>query len=234
MNGWWMKIGLPVGLGIVAACINWAAVQSDLAAEDYIVVSKDLKAGDLFTPDVLQKLTIRRNEGSLKDTAIPYSDIAMLYNSPCGRNLKKGDLVFLRDAPMSRRDVFLKKDERAYQIDLENIKYEAGLLIVGNQIGFVIPLDRYGKVFVPPTYGALKSDMTDSSYHIDGPFRIVSVGMRVNAYGDAADGHQPAGSRIISIAVKPSPDGKLDETTSRVIEARQKNAIQGIILYPAN
>jgi hypothetical protein len=232
----WIKLGLPLLLGAIAAGINWVVLDSELKPYEFVRVSQDIKPGDVFKKDRLERFTLRSSEGagSLEATVVKWSERAMLINVPCVRELHKGDLVLWRDAPAARKEVTLKTNERALQINLEHVKYEPSLLLVGNQIGFVIDRDADRPAPSTSSPGTLVLNKP-RTYVVEGPFRIVSVGRRVSAQAEGDPGDLAA-AKVVTIAVKTIPgevNEALDDQANRVIQARRNNSIESIVLYPA-
>jgi hypothetical protein len=231
MNNW-VKVGIPIVLGLVAAGINWTVLQSDIAPVDYVVLTRDVKAGEAFSPDNVEKLSLRRTEGTLTGTAVPYKDRETLFGMPCGRDLRKGDLVLWRDAVSARRELALRKGEAGLSIDLEGLKVEPGLLVVGNEIGFVIARDSAGRVEGAEVVGTSPSVPSARRYYTDGPYRVLSVGRRVSSQTDPDRGD--GDNQTITVAVPMRTGEEAEEKLRRLVEARRNKAIHGIVLLPSS
>ncbi len=230
--GTMMRFGVPIVLGLIAMGINWMVLESKLVATDYVVVIGKIKAGQPFKRENLRKFPLRGIDGSLKGTALRYDQISMIQDTPCARDLMEGDLVLLRDSPATRKDVYLQPDERSLQIDLDSVKYEPELLVVGAEIGFVyaqLPV----KTEATPPGGATPppSSAADLKPFIEGPFRIVAIGRRVNLHAEGFQ-NEHSGQRIISIAIKTEPGEKLDLKTARLLQNARLKLIQSVVQFP--
>lgn len=94
----WLKLGIPVGLGILAMFLNWMAGMSSLEPSYFVRINTDMRPGDKFSEENLSVLELRGPTGTLQATAIPWKDRSVLFNRECARELKKGDILFWRDA----------------------------------------------------------------------------------------------------------------------------------------
>jgi hypothetical protein len=235
MNAW-LKLGVPLLLGGCAAAINWQVLQSELTPYSFVKVTKHMKPGDLFKENQLAELVIRSKDGadSLQATAVPWKQRSRLYDMPCVRELEKNDIVLGRDAP-SRFKVIqgLEKGERALQLNLDEVKYEPALLLVGGQISFVA--EREGPLVDPLPGSPGGKTLAPNGPIVLGPFRILSIGRRVtpDAEGDA----DAAAARVISVGVKVEVQSNgaevLEEKASRLLRA-MSGGPKGIriMLYP--
>jgi hypothetical protein len=238
----WLKLGVPLLLGCGAAVINWQVLQSELEPHYFVKVTKEMKPGDLFKKDTLEKVTIRNADGagSLDSVAVAWKEHYLLFDTPCVRELKANDIVFQRDAP-SRFKVIqgLEKNERALLLSLDEVKYEPALLMVGTRISFVC--DKDSLAAPGPTTGGTspKLGLGSGGSVVLGPFRILSVGRRVTPESES-DASDSAAARVISIAVKTEMKNGvevLEDNAERVQRALggagggPKPAVR-IMLYP--
>jgi hypothetical protein len=207
-----LKLLIPIALGIVAAAVNWFALQEKTAPGVYLKVKEDIRAGQPFTADILDRLEVPGDSGSLRETAVPYRDKAVLYNSPSLRDLKKGDLVLWRDVKPQ-----MVPGEDQLPISLEGISVvHPRLLAVGNEVTFVI--DRNGNKTAAPSSstGGTKSSESRPDLTYIGPFRIVTVDGQVARPEKESRG----GERLITLAIRRlGENGVPNPSTTQLLEA---------------
>jgi hypothetical protein len=216
----WVKITIPLALGLGAMYLNYQAGTSRAQPTYYVMVNRDHKAGEKFTEDSVTSLVLYGARTDLKDTAIPFLDRASLFNQVCGRDLKKGDIVFWRDAAPPPAQLSVREGEVAFHISLSGISASLPELVkVGDEIGFYLdpraklPGSASASIAAPPASAA------PASFEYVGPFRILSIGQRISA----DDLNQPGvfSNREITLAVRQQGGGKeLDEKTTRLLQAQ--------------
>jgi len=194
-----LKLLIPIGLGVVAAAINWIAMSSATQPIKYVQASMDLKEGQRFGVDNLAAIELPSTFKNLKDTAIPYEHIGVLYGQRVRRNLKKGDILFWRDSPEGGPRIGLMEDEEIHPVSIENVDCIPSLMRIGDEVSFrFLPMAPGGQaVWV-------------------GPFRVVSVGPRLsNEPGETEMFSDPGSMKTISVAIKregsPNRDEKFDQ-----------------------
>ena len=219
-----LKLIVPIILGILAASLNWFVLKDKTTPGRYIKVKEDVKAGAQFAEDNLGLLEISADDGSLKETAVPYQHRSILFSNHSLRNLKKGDLVLWRDVP-----ALPEPGEDQLPVALEGASVvHPRLLVVGNEITFVV---APGLAAPTPPAGsdAAKPAATDLKYV--GPFRIVSVDGSLLRQED-----NKGQERKITVALK-LVKGKADDNGRELMEAikareQGQHPFVEIILHP--
>lgn len=208
-----LKLLIPLGLGVAAACLNWWALENKIAPVNYVKVKEGIRAGERFREDNLDKLAFRGDEGSLKETAVPYRHRAVLYNTPSLRDLKKGDLVLWRDI-----HPHLETGEDQLPISLEGVSVvHPRLLAVGNEVVFVIDREASKSTKTGSSSTESNNSPARSDFRYIGPFRIVTVDGQV-ARAENSSGR--GGQRLITVAVRrEGENGSPDAKTRLLLEA---------------
>lgn len=232
----WMKLGIPIGLGVLAALLNYAGRSAEMAPVGYVRVNQELGVGKEFKEDHLERIDLPKNLGSLEKTAIPWRDRAVLYGRPSPRDLKKGDLVLWRDATPPAPGLALEEGEVALHLSLEGISSSLPSIVkVGDRIGFYLPRRFTLDPKNPPEKEPAEKP---SPLEYVGPFRVLSIGKRVSADIPVKTGaFSAAEEREITLAIKPL-DGmaRPDEITTRLLTARMSRqetlASGAIVIIP--
>lgn len=193
----WLKLGIPILVGVAAAGLNWVALNDKAPAKTFVRLSENVTAGTPITADDLETIEISGTAEDLRQlelTAVPYDKRAVLIGRPALRDLKKNDFVFWRDVTSGRGEL----SQPALPIPLEGLNLPPSLLQVGDEILFLLPRPRgeTGKANGPVEVG---------------PFRILSVGDLVARQGADAKESRGQFDRTITIAVKLNKDRQIDD-----------------------
>ena len=70
----WLKIGMPIGLGFVAAIMNLAATASINTSYTCIRVTEDLPVGTELSEELIESVEINGDLGALPETFLPLPD----------------------------------------------------------------------------------------------------------------------------------------------------------------
>jgi len=210
----WLRLLVPIGIGLAAGLLNWMALSAEVARFDYVRLKTDVRAGELLEDGLFESIECNAD---WKTTAIPYARRGILYGLAVPRDLKQGDLLLWRDV-RSSGNLDLKAGETALNLSLDGIPFEPGLIRIGSHLGFAIGSrpDEEGNRIFPDNFELL------------GPFRIVSVGERTN------DGESDLStdSRVISVAASLASDGRLGNNGSRLLAANLSESIVAVTYYP--
>ena len=192
--GYLSKMLLPIGLGVTAAILNWVTLRSGTAPVRLVQVKQELRVGDTFKPDVLAPLELPASYHDLTQTAIPFAEgdaLGMLSGQPVQRHLSPGDIVFYRDTLLQGEQFDLRPGESVYLISIRGVPVADGLLKVGNDVSFRLPVFNHS-----------------SSGQWVGPFRLVTVGSQVTVVTDE-DQKQTANS--IGVAYRTGSSNEQDK-----------------------
>ena len=137
-----LKLAIPIGLGILATVLNFMAGASNQKLVYFLAANSDIPAGTIITDQHVKQVGIPANQvGSLKGTAVPYSEKAVLFGRPCPRALKENDLIFYRDVSPSDPEMDLRDNEVAIHLSLEGFITTSlpSILNIGDEIDFLVP-----------------------------------------------------------------------------------------------
>jgi hypothetical protein len=214
-----MKYGLrlliPVGLAILAAGANFLAMNSATRPLVFVQVTEALDRGKPFTKDNLARLEVPGSFGNLKESAIPFEHVGILYGQPAPRKFQKGDIVFWSDGPEGSLTIQPGSDD-ILPVPLERVEFVPSLLRVGSEVSF-----RFCKVD------------KSAEAEVVGRFRVASVGNQLSNK-DESTGERP---KMISVAMagKGQPkrrpeDDKLEKDLDQVALGGMK--LVAIIHHP--
>lgn len=158
-----LKLLIPLGLGVVAAAINWMVMTAGTERVEFVTVSKTLDVGEAFDLKSAVKLELPRDFRGLSKSLVPFSERGALSGRAVRRTIEPGDPVFFADTDLGGKWLALQPSEELFPVVMDQVAVDAQLLRIGNEIRFR----------VPPIAGE------DSPPWI-GPFRIVAVGSKIN------------------------------------------------------
>jgi hypothetical protein len=217
-------------LGGGAALCNYWLVYVYTSPEEFICIIEDIAPGEVILNKV-QTQTLGGNVKSLLKVAVSGKDYeSLLAGRRAARQLKKGDLLLWQDV-IQPTELQPGLGEDGLSLSLDGVAVIPQLLLVGQRITFVVN---------PPVRNDDLLSGRDSRTHspepeLVGPFRLLSVGPRLNRTADDSDRSDPAG-RNITIAIPEAADGALDSSTRRLLLAimgsdQDRSAIKAIILH---
>jgi hypothetical protein len=234
-----MKLLVPIGLGVIAGLVNYAAMQQKLQPVTFVAASRDLRVGDSLSDSDWQALTLSGDVASMKSSAVLWEDRKVLWKKKAGRSLRKGDMFFLSDA-LQAIELQPGDGEVAMAISLDRIPYVPRFLLVGEKIGFLIEQSKNEAANPPanPPAGTPAAPRETEPAYV-GPFRLLSVGERLSRTqpDDAGTAVDTSGRGLIYVGIRLDESTKqLDEASRRLVLAqvpdmtgRQK--ILGIVLH---
>jgi hypothetical protein len=197
----WTRLALPLGLGLLAAVLNWTAVRMQIEPRAFVRVCRNLAVGEVITANDLSVVQLAGDLGALPDTAIPWEERSILYQWRTSRDLKRGDVVLRRDICPPKAEFDLRPGERAVPIMLSSAIYVPDFLNVGDDVSFAVETDE-GKV------------------ESLGPFRILAIGKQLLREEVESDREHNRYQHILTLPAQFSPEtGQPDEIASRLIKA---------------
>lgn len=227
----WIRLALPVGLGIIAAVVNWVAVSARLQPEAFVAVNANLAAGDPVRPDNLVQIELSGDLGSLRQAAIPWEHRAAVYHRSIPRDLIAGDIVLWRDAS-ALLDEMPKDGEDKLTIPLSDIPFVPRFILVGQEVGFWIAGSEDDDL-TPLEAEPGQEDERKGEYV--GPFRVLAVGERASPGEPGTDDARGRVNQVLTIAVKLDPQTRqLDEKTQHLLtllNERRQQRIMAILLH---
>jgi hypothetical protein len=233
----WLRLVIPVGLGLAAVWLNTTVMNSKLQPQTFIVVTDNLEAGDSFRPSSIGPRSFSGKVADLLESAVPWEDRAVILGREVPRPLRSGDLVLWRDATPPARELTPDEGEASLPISLGDIDIVPNLLLVGEEIGFYVN----GSVLnssLPINYEDpekfsvglnLPGIPSASDPHYIGPFRILSVGQRLTRTSEESSNRD---SQIITIAIPEGDASEGHENTRILLKARATNGgVMAIVLH---
>ena len=236
----WIKILVPIGLFAAAAAINTIVITQQLAEQPYVIVRRQIVAGERFDPSALDLVSLPGDPERLRGTLIPGEDRDVILGMVSRRDLHPGDPVFWRDLKKPSTTVELSPDELMLPVDLNGVPVETSLLFPGCRLDFCVapaPAD----VRRAPHGPADAEGAEPEGYQLIGPFRVLTVGRDATraaagaasltlAFDNEARPGSRGNERLISVAVRVQADGKYDRSARRLLEALAARRITAIVL----
>lgn len=211
----WMKLGLPVGLGLVAAMTNWAATSSKLKPYACVRVASDIGYGDPIQENLLTRFEVRGDLASFPKTFVPWDERALLYGHLAPRPFKEGDLVMWRDAAPHENVLPTQPGELPMSVSMRGMTVVPDFIQVGEKVSFFVGRD-------PSRVRNSDPAEADAGLAIDpgvakqiGPFRVLAVGTRTTQVDQSTKQRDTS----LTIAAKFASDGVLDEQSDRLLAA---------------
>ncbi len=210
------KLSLAAACGIAAGLLNWIWMKSQTHESfNAVKVVAKIQQGDALKQEDFEQMILPiESAKSLQASLVQFDDLAVLLDRKAARNLNPGDVVFWQDMQSQKKELAISgKDEVALHISLDGLSYEPELLMVGNEVGFVVSenTSSQGPAAIPsPTHPS-------GSFSNIGPFRIVSVGSRLSEDTENVD--ERSTGQVLSVAAKVRPDGSFDESARRLLAA---------------
>ncbi|WP_145089054.1 hypothetical protein [Rosistilla carotiformis] len=147
-------------MGGLAAVFNAISISQSTKPVQFTTVTKDIRAGDKFSTEVLDSIPVPTQfSESLKKSAIPFEDMAVLSGRTATRDLIKGELVLWVDAPVRGAQYDLQAGESVIVVDMSRAPVAS--IAVGESVSFRISADNESEPL-----------------EWVGPFRVVSVGAK--------------------------------------------------------
>lgn len=229
----WLRLALPLGLGLAAAVVNWVTVSSGMKPMAFVRVNRSLARGAVFTAQCLERVEMSGELGKLPYTAVRWEDRATLYERPTPRQLLAGDLVLWRDATPLPRELQTQPGEVMMGISLAGMTSVPEFIQVGQQVGFFVGGE--GKPAAPVAADGSQSPPSRTPLEYLGPFRVLAVGKRITPGGEVLDGERNSMETILTVAARFLPNSRrLDERSARLLSARtgfSGERILGIVLH---
>jgi hypothetical protein len=236
MNNW-LRLGIPVVLGLVAAGVNYTVMQHQVEPLKFLSVTRDVEPGETLAPEDLAEVTVSGEVATLAKAAIQAQDRSLLMQRTVARRLKRNDLLLYSDVT-NPAELKLEPGEASLGVSLGDVAIVPRLLLVGEEIGFLVnmrgtavePAATAGDGDPPPAGGPRAADVTYL-----GPFRLLSVGERISRV--QTEKVTSGNDRDICIAVPLSKEtGQMSDTARRLVSAMAGNesgrsAIVAVVLH---
>ncbi len=242
-----LVLALSVGLGLVAAILNWLYLiekGKGVASESFVGVAEDarVRRGDVFTDIQLVPVTIPKNRvGTLEQFAIRYDDRQTIIGMTATRNYNDGELVLRADLKSPPPELELSSaTERAMWIPVDTRTFVPTLVMPGDQVSFIVsagpslarrPSDSgEDDPSAPPQPAA----MPDAKVETIGPFRVLSLGNRLGSTEVMrAAGIPQLQENVMTISVNEL-NGQLDAKSQKLWALLHQTDFRqvGVLLHP--
>src|SRR5262245_7132697 len=133
------RILIPVGLGLFAAVANFFVLRAATAPIEVIVLAAEVKRGEVLTMDHFERVSMQADP-QLVQAAVPWDKRGVLVGRKANRPLKKGELLFYRDAAQDPGDdvrASLQPGETTYTVKVSTDRLASNLR-PGDQVGFLV------------------------------------------------------------------------------------------------
>jgi len=200
-----LRILVPVGLFLAFAGAHYVGTQSKLETMELTAAGRDLKAGTQLVEASLDPVSIQ-GTASLFRNFVPFGQRGQdLLYAPLNRDVKKGELIALSDLlqPVESQ-LQLEPDEVGVHVSLEKLSFEEGQITVGVQVGFLLE--------------TMKGEQAGKMELLE-PFRVIGIGDRVIAAKGMPQDEKPRNPKLLTIAVKRTAEGGLEEKALRLMGA---------------
>ncbi len=189
-----LKLLIAVGIGAVAACLNWMAVTAGTHTFKAVCITEPVRKGELFDGR-FGELDLPASFENLRQTLVV--NPGLMPGHRAMRDFERGDVIFLRDIQPHGAELDLRDGEVVVLVSMAGKEPDYAALRIGMEIRlrFALVADQATgtKAFGPDWVG---------------PFRIVTLGdMTTNA----TQGGKPRGTiNVIGVAVRRTKDSNDD------------------------
>jgi len=189
------KLLIPLGLGILAAFVNYLILSSSTAKLDFVTVDKDVPRDSPIDLANLKKLSVPREFEGLRQTMVPWSERGVLSGKRVRRSIKPNDPVFYADTDFEGDWLDLKDGEKLFPVNIGELEFDPTLLRIGNNIQFRV------------------SNYKEAEPEWIGPYRVVAVGSKLRNDQDGERGSRQSSAQSIGIAYNMAEPRMRDSLT---------------------
>ncbi|NLS97911.1 MAG: hypothetical protein GXX96_37710 [Planctomycetaceae bacterium] len=134
----WMKLALPIGLGVVAGIMHYQVLAPKLAPATFAQINCDLAPGALIEENDLRPLELPGELVQRTQQLTPWLERRCHIGRLASRRLRKGDILFLGDSMDPNKLDFNDNVEEAVIVQLDDSIALSGDLRVGASLQFRI------------------------------------------------------------------------------------------------
>jgi hypothetical protein len=167
----YVRILIPVGLGLAAAFLNFYLVWSMVAPVELVVAKEDIKAGNELNAEMLDKVSVHADP-KLFRSVVPYAERgAALLQLRAKRELSRGEVILFDDVWRKGARPELRPGEKALTVSVRRNRTPSNLR-VNDWIEFRVydELPRSG-----PLLDGRDKGPSPKSIPPFGPFRVVGL-----------------------------------------------------------
>lgn len=216
------RILIPVGLFVAFAFAHMMATQNELVRYELAVAGKPLLKGRPISLESVASMVIYSTAGnkSIEQSFVPFGDRGQdVLGRTVNRDVQPGEFIMLADLlKESGNAPQLEADEVGIQVPLQGTEFSASQLKIGSRIGFTVE-ERQPEILLSddPADAAKAAPVAPRLLR---PFRLIGIGDEVISVREAgSDNTEDRNSKILTIAVRPNPDGTMDENTNTLLRA---------------
>lgn len=230
MNNW-IRVGLPIGLGLLAGVMNWITVQSKLKPVAFVSVNRSIPRGEIIRPSDLVRVEASGDTSRLLRAIVPWEERSIAYDTLASRDLLANDLLLLSDTK-PHAGLQLGPYEREVTFPLPST-IPLTQIFAGHSVSFHLALGR-GSERTGTSQDARNFDDSDHSFRALGPFRVSAV------CGDQTASMVGEGSRdredkhSLSIVVRVDSTGQYGEDVKRLLDAARSDGRERIVAVFVN
>jgi hypothetical protein len=215
----WLRLAFPIGLGVVAALMNYSATRSRIATGEFVAMNQEIRSGAFVEEQQLKPVRLPLALDGLKQVAVPWPERNALYQRIYTRDLMQNDLVLVQDTEIARNELKENSGEQLIEVALsdKDVRVLHKFLRVGDRIKFAVaPCENVhsGEPRDDSKDGATKQERMRVEYI--GPFEVRAVGERVTRTEEESKRGGDRYERIITVAGKCIADDELDAVSSRL------------------
>lgn len=227
----WMKLLIPLALGIVAAIVNFAVLKQSVSSREFVVARVPIESGQEITQDLLTTREVSGHAAAMLKSAVPAEGHeSLVLGRRAGRHIEADDLLLWQDVNVPS-ELAPRPGEDALTISLDGVAVVPRLLIVGQEVTFIVNIED-DPTAVDPTQPLEAA----ARFEPIGPFRLLSIGPRLSRIADDDSGNDLDGGRNITIAIPATQGEKFDRMTQRLLDAISRStygqaAIRAMIIH---
>lgn len=220
----WIRVGLPIGVGLAAGVMNWLAVQSKLQPVAFVAVNRAVPRGEAIHAGDLVKVAVAGDTRQLLRGALSWEERSTAYGALASRELHSGDLLLLADTRPSSQ-VKPIEGERVFSLSTPN-ETPLSHVFADQWVSIQLGKDRHAARLEADGKAPKRGVATRNTL---GPYRVTSVGgdELPSLVGEAT--REREDKQTLSILARVDPSGAPDQETQRLLDAAQKLSGERIV-----
>jgi hypothetical protein len=252
MNKRAVVLGISLGLGVLAAFLNWLYLMEKgkaVASESFLGIAPgmEVRQGEVFAERHFTPVVIPKNHvGSLTEFAVKWDARDSVVNLPANRTYRSGELILRKgidsdlDSPPQELEL-RSPDERAMWIPVDTRTFVPSLVMPGDYVSFLVgggtaefEEDDPDSDGPPLPRGTPTPAGSGGQVETVGPFRVLSLGNRLgSAEVMRAAGLSQQQENVMTISVREA-GGQLDPKAKKLWGLLRSNGFRevGVLLHP--
>ena len=179
---------IAVGLGVLAALLNWGYLASRASQEDTVAFlgiekGKTVNRGEVLRDEDLVAVRIPVHAvGNLKDLAVSYNDKQTVVGQPVWRTMTGVCLLLNEDLKTPPQELKLGEGETAMWIPVDTRTFVPSLVMPGDTVSFLVGRPQAPTLARRDNFESAKADSPQSDEpETIGPFKILALGNRLGS-----------------------------------------------------